>query len=332
MIGNMIQQKRKEVGLTQAQLAERLGVSAPAVNRWEKNLSFPDATLLAPLARCLKTDINTLFSFYNALSDKERALIVENVTTLLLTEGVDQMLAYIDSVVKENPSDGKLFLNLAENLSAIRMLTKASNPDIFLTYIAEYYERALALLPEEQDTISEGLVTVYAEMGEEEKAEAAWKRLPDWPYDKRMVHVDMLYRLNDFDHAIPELKRLVVQRVLDLSTSLNFLYTILLLTEEKELAELASKKFDAVQELFGIWRGFSSVCCVASASERLSVETQTEEMEKLILTDARGEKVTTCPLFDDIIFGGRANEDQMTADHIADLISVLKNKHNGSKA
>lgn len=33
MIGSIIQQKRKEAGLTQAQLADRLGVSAPAVNR-----------------------------------------------------------------------------------------------------------------------------------------------------------------------------------------------------------------------------------------------------------------------------------------------------------
>ena len=56
MIGKVIQQKRKETGLTQAQLADRLGVTAPAVNRWEKDLSFPDASLLAPLARCLNTD------------------------------------------------------------------------------------------------------------------------------------------------------------------------------------------------------------------------------------------------------------------------------------
>ena len=77
MIGSIIQQKRKEAGLTQAQLADRLGVSAPAVNRWEKDLSFPDATLLAPLARCLKTDLNELFSFYDYLSAKERELIVD---------------------------------------------------------------------------------------------------------------------------------------------------------------------------------------------------------------------------------------------------------------
>ena len=36
MIGTVIQDKRKALGLTQAQLAELLGVTAPAVNRWKK--------------------------------------------------------------------------------------------------------------------------------------------------------------------------------------------------------------------------------------------------------------------------------------------------------
>lgn len=35
-IQEIIRQKRMEKGLTQEQLAERLGVTAPAVNKWEK--------------------------------------------------------------------------------------------------------------------------------------------------------------------------------------------------------------------------------------------------------------------------------------------------------
>ena len=84
MIGKVIQEKRKEAGLTQAQLAERLGVTAPAVNRWEKDLSYPDASLLAPLARVLRTDMNQLFSFYQLLSDKDRELIIDQASTMLV--------------------------------------------------------------------------------------------------------------------------------------------------------------------------------------------------------------------------------------------------------
>lgn len=38
-IGLVIQEKRRALGLTQEQVAARLGVSAPAVNKWEKR--FP---------------------------------------------------------------------------------------------------------------------------------------------------------------------------------------------------------------------------------------------------------------------------------------------------
>lgn len=38
-IQEIIRQKRLEKGLTQEQLAERLGVTAPAVNKWEKGVS-----------------------------------------------------------------------------------------------------------------------------------------------------------------------------------------------------------------------------------------------------------------------------------------------------
>ena len=39
-IQEIIRQKRLEKGLTQEQLAERLGVTAPAVNKWEKGGSL----------------------------------------------------------------------------------------------------------------------------------------------------------------------------------------------------------------------------------------------------------------------------------------------------
>lgn len=38
-MNTVIREKRKELGLTQEQVAEYLGVSAPAVNKWEKGVS-----------------------------------------------------------------------------------------------------------------------------------------------------------------------------------------------------------------------------------------------------------------------------------------------------
>ena len=56
-ISEVIRRKRKELEMTQEQVAQRLGVSAPAVNKWEKGSSYPDITLLPPLARLLVISI-----------------------------------------------------------------------------------------------------------------------------------------------------------------------------------------------------------------------------------------------------------------------------------
>ena len=57
--------------MTQEQIAELLGVSTPAVNKWEKGSTYPDITLLPALARLLKIDLNTLLSFNEDLTDIE---------------------------------------------------------------------------------------------------------------------------------------------------------------------------------------------------------------------------------------------------------------------
>ena len=47
-IGAQIAALRRAKGLTQEQLAEMLGVSAPAVSKWETDSSYPDITLRCP--------------------------------------------------------------------------------------------------------------------------------------------------------------------------------------------------------------------------------------------------------------------------------------------
>ncbi len=49
-LGKRIVENRKRLGLTQDQLAERLGVTAQAISKWENDLSCPDITMLPKLA------------------------------------------------------------------------------------------------------------------------------------------------------------------------------------------------------------------------------------------------------------------------------------------
>ena len=49
-LGKRIAQHRKRIGLTQDALAEKLGITAQAVSKWENDLSCPDITMLPRLA------------------------------------------------------------------------------------------------------------------------------------------------------------------------------------------------------------------------------------------------------------------------------------------
>ena len=49
-IGQKIKQLRFQRSLTQDQLAERLGISAQAVSKWENAVSMPDISILPTLS------------------------------------------------------------------------------------------------------------------------------------------------------------------------------------------------------------------------------------------------------------------------------------------
>ena len=60
-LGNKIRQLRFKASLTQEQLAERLGLSAQAVSKWENSVAMPDITLLPDLAEIFGVSIDELF-------------------------------------------------------------------------------------------------------------------------------------------------------------------------------------------------------------------------------------------------------------------------------
>ena len=59
-VGSSIARMRREKGMTQAELAERINYSDKAVSKWERGESLPDVLTLMNLAQQLDTDLNTL--------------------------------------------------------------------------------------------------------------------------------------------------------------------------------------------------------------------------------------------------------------------------------
>ena len=60
--GKFIAEKRKEQGLTQKALAEKVGVTDKAISKWERGLSYPDISLLLSLAECLNVTVTEILN------------------------------------------------------------------------------------------------------------------------------------------------------------------------------------------------------------------------------------------------------------------------------
>ena len=86
VFGAFIQQRRKELGLSQAELAEKLHVTAKAVSRWERGVGFPDIKLLQPLADGLNITIVELMQSKmieeNLPKEKAAELVSDTVSSI----------------------------------------------------------------------------------------------------------------------------------------------------------------------------------------------------------------------------------------------------------
>lgn len=67
--GEMIKACREKMGLTQAQLAERLTVSDKTVSKWETHRGYPDISMLEPLAKELSVSVGELLSGENVVNE-----------------------------------------------------------------------------------------------------------------------------------------------------------------------------------------------------------------------------------------------------------------------
>ena len=81
-IGKFISSRRKEQGMTQAALAERLGISDRAVSKWETGKSLPDSGIMLELCELLDINVNELLSGEKIMTERYDKKAEENLISL----------------------------------------------------------------------------------------------------------------------------------------------------------------------------------------------------------------------------------------------------------
>ena len=118
-IGVVIKKYRKEAGMTQEEIANRLGVTTPAVNKWENSNSKPDIELLAPIAGLLDISLDTLLSFHEYLSDTEIEEIIRKMDKMFSEEGYEKTYEWALRLIKEYPNCNMLIWQAAPMLDIV---------------------------------------------------------------------------------------------------------------------------------------------------------------------------------------------------------------------
>lgn len=121
-IGSKIRGLRKKCGLTQEQLAERIGVSFQAVSKWENDIALPDITLVPVIAQYFGVSTDELLSYDSAEKDEEIERIVNEAAECRETDP-EKGRAILEEGLNKYPENDILLNNL------LYVINYMQNPD-----------------------------------------------------------------------------------------------------------------------------------------------------------------------------------------------------------
>lgn len=114
-LGAVIAAKRKEKGMTQAELAEKMGVTDKAVSKWERDLSYPDVASFPHLARILGVSLEELMEGTDGKNGRNNAedIIWIAARGIALAMGVAVIVLSILDEIDSGSGLGMLGIGLA---------------------------------------------------------------------------------------------------------------------------------------------------------------------------------------------------------------------------
>ena len=114
-IGSVIARERRLRGVTQQELAERLGVSKAAVSKWEVGQSMPDVALLPRIAAYFSLTLDELFGYRPVLSEEEVATLYAELRAEAVRDQ-SSALVRLRAVVRDHYADCRLLVMMASLL------------------------------------------------------------------------------------------------------------------------------------------------------------------------------------------------------------------------
>lgn len=119
-LGMMISSLRKEKGMTQLELAEKMGVTDKAVSKWERDLSFPDINSIPKLAEIFEISVDELMQVKTETKgNMNRNKVDEIVDTTLKGIGIAMGIAVMVLSILGELETKTAFIMLGMGLASV---------------------------------------------------------------------------------------------------------------------------------------------------------------------------------------------------------------------
>ncbi len=174
-IGTKIKTLRKAHGLSQEQLANRLGVTAQAVSKWETGLTLPDITLVPALASYFQVTTDELFDFKLYALQARIAQICKDAAAFRENDP-QKSRAILEQALQQYPDDEVLQNNL------LYVMDYTAHPEETIA-LAQKLAGQTAQEEIRYDALR-FLAYAYAAKGETAAARAAIEQIPELYFTK----------------------------------------------------------------------------------------------------------------------------------------------------
>ena len=250
-IGSVIKKYRKEAGYTQEEMANRLGVTTPAVNKWENGNSKPDIELLSPIARLLHISLDTLLSFQEKLTDFEIGEFIQKMDKMFSEEGYEKTYQWAVNTIKKYPNCNLLIWQIAVMLDSRRIIGECDNPDKYDEQINAWYEIALNDEEEKiQHHAADSLFGFYLRKKDYAMAEKYLRYFSDYDPVKKVKMGQLYMQQEKTDDAYEKLEDVVFSTYTTLNLTFGTMITQALEEKNHEYAKYLAKKMNVLANAF----------------------------------------------------------------------------------
>lgn len=250
-IGSVIKKYRKEAGYTQEEMANRLGVTTPAVNKWENDNSKPDIVLLSPIARLLHISLDTLLSFQEKLTDFEIGEFIQKMDKMFSEEGYEKTYQWAVNTIKKYPNCNLLIWQIAVMLDSRRIIGECDNPDKYDEQINAWYEIALNDEEEKiQHHAADSLFGFYLRKKDYAMAEKYLRYFSDYDPVKKVKMGQLYMQQGKTEDAYEKLEDVVFSTYTTLNLTFGTMITQALEEKNHEYAKYLAKKMNVLANAF----------------------------------------------------------------------------------